>query len=195
MVRGHLEGPLDRLRPAREALAGDVVEEVQAHLPDPGGASREDGLADVAGAVTAPQRPEVRVVQALGAQREAGDAGAGEPGEVAPVVGPGVRLERHLGPLRQAEPGAHAVDELRDRVGGEKRRRAPADVERGEGRAPRIARRARSAASSAAARRSISQSSATRNAPTRLRGPTARAPATTTKSQYGQSERQNGTWT
>ena len=33
------------------------------------------------------------------------------------------------------------------------------------------------------------------NAPTRLRGPTAAAPATTTKSQYGQSERQNGTWT
>jgi hypothetical protein len=33
------------------------------------------------------------------------------------------------------------------------------------------------------------------NAPIRADGPRAAAPAYTTKSQYGQSETQNGTWT
>ena len=51
------------------------------------------------------------------------------------------------------------------------------------------------AASAASARSVISASSASVNASTREAGPRAAAPAYTTKSQYGQSETQNGTWT
>ena len=50
------------------------------------------------------------------------------------------------------------------------------------------------AASRASARSPSSVSSAAANAAIRFAGPRAAAPATTTKSQYGQSDTQNGTW-
>ncbi len=49
-------------------------------------------------------------------------------------------------------------------------------------------------ASSASARSAISVTSASTNAATRARGPRDSEPAYTTKSQYGHSDTQNGTW-
>ena len=51
------------------------------------------------------------------------------------------------------------------------------------------------ASSRASARSSSSVATAASNAAIRFAGPRAAAPANTTKSQYGQTDTQNGTWT
>ena len=79
-------------------------------------------------------------------------------------------------------------------AGGSRRRRPAAEVHGLERRASGLARRARSRVGLVRPERRARSQRARRTRPPRA-GPRAAAPAYTTKSQYGQSETQNGTWT
>ena len=114
-----------------------------------------------------------------------------EGSRVAALVRPRVGLEGDLGVGGDPEALADAGEEPLDVVGRQERRRPAAEVDRcraAGGPAPKARRgRRRAGRSRAGAPRGTR--------PIRDRGPRAAAPAKTTKSQYGQSETQNGIWT
>jgi hypothetical protein len=140
VVRPERESRLQRLGPARERLAGDVIEEVDAHARDARFARPGNGVGNVRRPVTPAERPELGGLEALGADRDPRDPCPSKAGEVATVVGPRIRLERHLGARRQPEASPDLVQERGHRAGGQERRRATADIDRLEGRS-RIAAR------------------------------------------------------
>ena len=141
------------------------------------------------------ERPQLERIQALRAEREPRDPGVGERGRIAALVGPRVRLDRDLRVRGDPEPSSDEVEQLGDDV-----RTQESSASRRPGRSCRAAaappipgRRTGPPARRPAAR----APSAAR--PGRLQcGSSDRAwprPATTTKSQYGQIETQNGMWT
>ena len=141
--------------------------------------------------MTAAEATKLVAVERLRAERQPGDAGRSERRRVASLVGTGVRLERDLRAVGDPEPLPDESDETGQSVGRQQRRRAAAEIDRLERRA---ARAPKTRVKGVGPKRDLG--------PERVRkcvdagtGPRAEAPAYTTKSQYGQSETQNGTWT
>ena len=130
VIRTERQRLLERLGPAREGLARDVVQEVEAQAGDARLARSGHGGRDIVRSVPPAERPQLVRSEALRADREPRDAGAGQGREVAAIVGPGVRLEGNLGPGGEPIAGPDLLDEPRNRLGGQQRRRAPAEVDR-----------------------------------------------------------------
>src|SRR5207244_1140129 len=103
VVRCQGQGPLEAVRPARQRLAGNVVEKVDVDRGNPGGARSQDGIGHVGPAVSTTECPQFLVLKTLRAQREARHAGIGKARGIASVVRPGVRLERYLSLRRKTE--------------------------------------------------------------------------------------------
>ena len=91
-----------------------------------------DRVADVGRRWRRPSRLELAVVEALGTDREPGDACPALGGRIAPLVAARVGLERDLGILGEPEAGAHELDEAGQVFGREEARCPPADVQRAE---------------------------------------------------------------
>ena len=91
-------------------------------------------VGDVRRAVTPAERPELVGLEALGADRDPRDPGPRQAGEVSPVVGPRVRLERDLRAGRDPVAGPDLVEQPGDCLGGQQRRRPAAEVDRLEAR-------------------------------------------------------------
>ena len=163
----------------------------------PGRAGRGDRLDDVAGRVAPAELAELAGVEALGAERDPGDAGVVLRVRIAALVGPRVGLEGHLRRVAQPEPAADPVDDRRQGLGREEGRGSAAEVERPEGRPPagRPAGSSEPLVEDVGAEVELGQERLDEG-----RDPVARTarvsdPATTTKSQYGQIDTQKGTWT
>ena len=123
--------------------------------PMPPSRARATASATSAGRWRRPSRRSSAAIQALGAERDPVDPGPGQGRRVAALVGPGVRLDRDLGAVGDAEPLANSSSRPGDVVGRQERRRPAAEVdgvERRRGRVPGGPKRA----SRASARRAIS---------------------------------------
>ena len=135
---GMLEDLLDRRLEGRRGLAGDVVEQIEGAVLDPGPPGRLDGVEDVCRAMPTAQSSELRSVEALGAEADPGHAGRSEAGQVATLVWARVGLDGHLGAGRKPEAVLDPLQERADHRRGQERRRAAAEVDGGERTAPRV---------------------------------------------------------
>jgi hypothetical protein len=87
-------------------------------------------------AMPATELAQLRVIERLRTERHPGDAGATESDGIAALIGARVRLDRDLGIGRQSESLPDASEDALHLVDREERRRAAAQVDRLERRAP-----------------------------------------------------------
>ncbi len=111
---------------ARQVLAGQRVHQVDVESVEgtPRLLDRGDGLGLV---VHAAQQLELRVVEALHADRQPRDAGRTEGAEALALEGPRIGLERDLAVRQQWQTRADVFEQPADRVGREQAGRAAAD--------------------------------------------------------------------
>ena len=111
MVRAEGDRALEGIGPARQRLAGDVVQQIDVDRPDPGGPGGIDRIGDVARRVAAAELTQLGGVEALRPERDPADARVALEEDVAAFIRAGIGLDRDLGPVGQPEPPADAFDD------------------------------------------------------------------------------------
>ena len=86
--------------------------------------------------MTPPKLSQLGVIERLGTERDARDAGAAQGRRIASLVGPGVRLDRDLGILGDPQALTHPGEDPLDLVGRQEGRRAAAEIDRRQRRPP-----------------------------------------------------------
>ena len=131
MLGAEAERAVELGRPARFVVAGERVDEVEADAVDRALRGGERALALVGG-VGAAEEGEAGVVEALQAEADAVDPGAGEVGEVGGLGAVGVGLERDLDVVGGAPMVSRGGDDGFDGGRRHQRRGAAAEEDRGQ---------------------------------------------------------------
>ncbi len=132
VVRGEGDRRVEARRPGVKREVGQIGEEVHGEAGEPCRTCGGDRRHHVVGGVPSAEGAEGGRIHHLHANAEPGDASLHDTGQVAPLIGAGVRLEGHLGVGGEPEAVANAINERGESVGWEQRWRAAAEIERFE---------------------------------------------------------------
>ena len=146
---------LERRLPVCVGLVGRAVDQIEVHVLEAGGARLGDGLLGTSGPVPAVEHLEDVRRGRLHAQRDSGEPGLAQPGEVARRDGLGVRLGRDLDVGGEPEPLADLAHDQPEVLGGQQAGRAAAEEDRAH-RRDALAQASPSPRTSAASRNSSS---------------------------------------
>src|SRR5439155_2630424 len=138
VVRLEAERRVERRLPRLEGLAGDVVQEVEAHAGGTGRAGQAHRVGHVVRGMPTTKPAQLARLEALCADAHARHPGRYEAGQVATIAGSGVDLDADLRPARDAQLAIDGFEEGTDATRPEQRGRAAAHVDRLE---PRTGRR------------------------------------------------------